>query len=50
MRAKFFGDSASTHWMTERLKKELAGFRHYDADIRDVESINRIFQEYDKNI
>lgn len=50
MRAKFFGDSASTHWMTERLKKELAGFRHYDADIRDVESINRIFQEYDNNI
>jgi CDP-paratose 2-epimerase len=50
MRAKFFGDSASTHWMTERLKKELPRFRHYDADIRDVESINRIFEEYDNNI
>src|SRR5271170_22391 len=50
MRAKFFGDSASTLWMTERLKKDLPGFRHYDADIRDVESIKRIFEEYDKNI
>jgi CDP-paratose 2-epimerase len=50
MRARFFGDSASTHWMTERLKKEVPGFRHCDADIRDVERINRIFEEYGSDI
>lgn len=50
MRARFFGESASTQWMTERLRKDVAGFRHCDADIRDVEGIYRIFEEYGNEI
>ena len=46
MRGKFFGESASTHWMTERLTKEVAGFRQYDVDIRDFEGISKVFSQY----
>jgi CDP-paratose 2-epimerase len=46
MRAKFFGESASTRWMTDRLRRDVKGFRHYAADIRDIEAISRIFEEY----
>src|SRR5271166_5938371 len=50
MRAKFFGEAASTHWMTERLKRDVAGFRHYEVDIRDADGISRIFAEYGNEI
>jgi CDP-paratose 2-epimerase len=50
MRAKFFGESASTHWMTERLEREVPGFQHYEADIRDSEGIARIFESYGDQI
>ena len=50
MRAKFFGESASTGWMTERLKRDVRGFRHYEADIRDYEAISRIFSEFGSEI
>jgi CDP-paratose 2-epimerase len=50
MRATFFGESASTRWMTERLKKEVPGFRHSSADIRNQEQIDRIFAEYGREI
>jgi CDP-paratose 2-epimerase len=50
MRERFFGESASTRWMTDRLKKDISGFRHYDADIRDQERIGRIFAEYGNDI
>ena len=50
MRARFFGEAASTRWMTERLKSEVAGFRHYDADIRDAAAIDRIFEKYESEI
>lgn len=46
MRAKFFGESASTHWMTERLKKDVPGFKHYEVDIRDFDGISGVFQRY----
>ncbi len=46
MRARFFGPSASTHWMTEKLKSEVPRFRHYDADIRNADGIHRIFETY----
>lgn len=46
MRERFFGESASTRWMTERLKREVPGYRHYEVDIRDADQINKIFGEY----
>src|SRR5580692_4127445 len=50
MRARFFGESASTGWMTERLKSEVAGFRHYNTDIRNAEQIECILEEYGSEI
>jgi len=46
MRARFFGESASTGWMTERLKNEVSGFHHHDVDIRDADRIRRVFEQY----
>jgi CDP-paratose 2-epimerase len=50
MREVFFGSSASTRWMTEKLKKELRHYTHYDVDIRDTATINRIFTKYSSDI
>jgi len=46
MRAKFFGESASTHWMTERLEEEIIGYHHHNVDIRDAEGIAQVFAKY----
>jgi CDP-paratose 2-epimerase len=50
MRARFFGESASTGWMTERLKRDVRGFRHYNTDIRNADQIDRILKEYGSEI
>jgi CDP-paratose 2-epimerase len=50
MRAEFFGESASTHWIRERLEREILAYRHFDVDIRDAEAISCIFQLYHKDI
>jgi CDP-paratose 2-epimerase len=47
MRAKFFGDEASTRWNRERLERDLGSrYRHEQADIRDADAIERIFERY----
>jgi CDP-paratose 2-epimerase len=50
MRAQFFGPDASTHWVRDRLTKEIDEYRHYDADIRDFAEISRIFEAYEGSI
>ena len=50
LRAYFFGKEASTAWNRRRLEREIPNYTHIDADIRDVESIDRIFAEYGKAI
>ncbi len=46
MRARFFGESASTARTTERLKNTLGNsFRSLEIDIRDRDAIERIFAE-----
>jgi CDP-paratose 2-epimerase len=50
MRAEFFGDAASTRWVRIRLEKEIRGYTHYAADIRDYDSISRVFKHYGKDI
>jgi CDP-paratose 2-epimerase len=50
MRAEFFGDSASTHWVRERLQAEISKYNHFDVDIRDVNGIEGVFQRYEKDI
>lgn len=50
MREYFFGADGSTEWNTNLLKKSLKNFTHIPADIRDQESIERIFSERGKDI
>ena len=46
MRARFFGEAASTARTTDRLVEEFAGsFRSIDADIRDADRIDRLLAE-----
>jgi CDP-paratose 2-epimerase len=49
-RAYFFGDEASTRPSTERLIRDLPSFRHHAVDIRDWESVRRIFVEHSGDI
>jgi CDP-paratose 2-epimerase len=47
MRRAFFGDEASTVWNRARLERELgARYTHVDADIRDADAIQALFQRY----
>ncbi|MEA2445539.1 MAG: CDP-paratose 2-epimerase, partial [Thermoleophilales bacterium] len=45
MRARFFGPSASTAHVTERLLDSLDGFRVADLDIRDTDGVDRLVRE-----
>ena len=45
MRARFFGEDASTRPVTERLLAAYPSFRHVEADIRDAGAVERLFQE-----
>ncbi len=50
MRAYFFGPEASTAWNRNRLIERFPNYRHYNADIRDTEAMERLFQEYGTDI
>lgn len=50
MRAEFFGPTASTRWMRDRLVIEIPRYTHYTADIRDYQAVSRIFALYSKDI
>ena len=51
LRRVFFGEEASTSWNRQRLEQSLgAKYSHIEADIRDSETINKIFQKYGSNI
>lgn len=51
MRRVFFGEDASTTWNRQRLEKYLGNqYTHIEADIRDTETINKIFEQYGSDI
>src|SRR3989442_1287537 len=50
MRSYFFGAEASTAWNTERLKKKLSNFTHYNLDIRDRDGVFLLFKKYGKDV
>lgn len=50
MREYFFGKEASTLWVKKKLQESVSNFKFYDADIRNEEKINEIFNEYNKDI
>lgn len=45
MRQYFFGESASTKWNVEALKKNHSQYTHFNVDIRDNEEIKDIFKK-----
>jgi CDP-paratose 2-epimerase len=46
MRAQFFGAEASTERSRQALENELPRYRHFAADIRNRDEIDRIFQKF----
>lgn len=50
MREYFFGADGSTNWNTQSLQKNLKRFKHYSQDIRDLSSMEKLFQEHAKDI
>jgi CDP-paratose 2-epimerase len=50
MRRMFFGDDSSTRWKRDALVHDYPQYTHYDVDIRDRAAIERIFQEYGRDL
>nr|MCU0391561.1 NAD-dependent epimerase/dehydratase family protein [Thermoflexibacter sp.] len=50
LRKYFFGEDGSVDWNKSRLMNQFGNYRHYDADIRDVPSLEKIFKEYGEDI
>jgi CDP-paratose 2-epimerase len=50
MRKAFFGESASTQRVRDRLVREVPGYVHFDADIRNSSDILRVFQRYKNDV
>ncbi len=49
-RAYFFGKEASTLWNKTVLEEKFNNYKHYNEDIRDFNSLEKIFKEYQKDI
>ncbi len=49
MRRHFFGPEASTAGVRDELR-QLPGYRHVDADIRDLAALERVFAEYGADV
>ena len=50
LRKRFFGKEGSTIWVRKKLKIEINKYEHYNIDIRNLESLKKIFKKYKKNI
>jgi len=50
MRARFFGEDASTEWNTKKLIDTISNFEHHHADIRNIDDLEIIFSKYNSDI
>ena len=50
LRKFFFGKTASTLWLKNKLTKRNKNFKNLSIDIRNYESLKKIFKKYSKNI
>ena len=50
MRRRFFGDRASTAWNRNALERDVPGYTHIAADIRDEKAIDTVFDRYGREI
>ena len=46
LRRYFFGTEGSTSWRRQMLERDLRGYRHVDADIRDEGAMDRLFARH----
>ena len=49
-RRLFFGKDGDISWVKSKLKKEIKNYYHFNTDIRDYNSLEKIFRKYKKNI
>lgn len=49
-RAVFFGENASVEWNLKRIQDTVSNYRHYRTDIRDLEGLKKIFEQYGADI
>ena len=50
LRSFFFGKEGSTEWVKKKLLKRFNNFYNYNTDIRNLNSLKKIFKKYKKNI
>jgi CDP-paratose 2-epimerase len=50
LREYFFGKDGSVEWNKRRLEEKFSNFKNYDADIRNVDSLEKIFKEHGQDI
>jgi CDP-paratose 2-epimerase len=50
LRAHFFGTDGSTDWNRQRLEREVSGYEHVAADIRDADAMGAVFRRFGPDI
>jgi CDP-paratose 2-epimerase len=50
LRQYFFGEEASTKWNRERITSQYSNYKHYAVDIREINALQKIFEEYGSSI
>ncbi|MFH2058543.1 MAG: NAD-dependent epimerase/dehydratase family protein [Pseudomonadota bacterium] len=50
LRKEFFGEDACTEWNQRELKRQYPKYTHHSIDIRDHDSIGKVFNRYKENI
>jgi len=50
LRQFFFGKDGSTIWKKKKLTNKLKKYKHFNADVRNYRSLEKIFKKYKKNI
>ena len=46
----FFGKDGDTNWVKKKLKKNFNNYNHYNIDIRNLNSLEKLFKKYRNNI
>jgi len=50
LRQFFFGKDGSTIWQKKKLTNKLKKYKHFNVDVRNYRSLEKIFKKYKKNI
>jgi CDP-paratose 2-epimerase len=50
LRQYFFGEDGSTKWNRIRLTNQHDNYKHYMVDIRDTDSLKKVFEEYGSSV